>query len=160
VSYTTNTQSFVRSYNLDTLDYYQFPLQAGIQYEVTDVDILGSYLFISQPLLYQVSVYWFNPPQNYPSLYMLNETSTNDWPGFQAEGDWQPIAVWGHSKLPNLIYIEMDDIIVSVAISFSNPIYVNIFNLDSLYTDPNWSRYISVTPFVLVVAEVYNNPTT
>lgn len=120
---------------------------------VTDVDIIGSYVFLSQPILHQISVFWFNPNSNFPALYNLTQSTIGNWP-YLGQGGWQPVAVWGHQKLPNLIYVEMINSIVSIAISFSNPIYVHTFNLTSIYTDSAWSRTISVTPYALVVAEV------
>lgn len=158
VSYTTSYKSFVQCFNLTGGLVYNFnDIEVGGQNEVTDVDVLGSYLFVSQPISHQIRVYWFNPPGNFPPLYILDEAVTNSWPGFTSDGDWMPVAVWGHNKLPNLIYVEMVDCIVSVAITFSNPIFAANIKLNSISNNPHWSRYISVTPFNLIVAEVYKN---
>lgn len=156
VSYETSVQAFVSVFNFTGELFHTFPVAPGPENLVTDIDIIGSYCFLSQPILRQVSVYWFNPNEYFPGLYNLTEDTIGNWPGL-GNGGWSPVGVWGHQQLPNLIYVELLQSIVSIAISFSNPIYVNTFNLESVYTDSSWSRTISVTPFVLVVAEVFSS---
>lgn len=156
VSYETSVQGFVSVFNFTGELFHTFNIAPGPQNMVTDVDIIGSYCFLSQPVLRQVSVYWFNPNEFFPGIYNLTEDTIGNWPYLQ-NGAWAPVGVWGHQQLPNLIYVELLQSVVSIAISFSNPIYVNTFNLSSIYTDSAWSRTISVTPFTLVIAEVFSD---
>ncbi len=155
VAYQTSTQGFVQVFNFTGALFHQYNIAAGPENLVTDVDIIGSYVFLSQPILKSVGVYWFNPNNYFPNLYNLTESTIGNWAAL-ANGAWEPLAVWGHNQLPNLVYVEMLDSIVSIALSFSNPIYVNKFPLSSVLPNPNFSRTISVTPFALVVAEANN----
>jgi hypothetical protein len=156
VSYETSVQGFVSVFNFTGDLFHTFNVPAGPENKVTDIDIIGSYCFMSQPILRQVSVYWFNPNDYFPPLYNLTEETIGNWP-FLGNGAWTPVAVWGHQQLPNLVYVETLQSVVSIAISFSNPIYVQTFNLSSVYTDDSWSRTISVTPFALIIGEIYKN---
>lgn len=117
-------------------------------------------MFVTQPITHLLRVYWFNPASFFPLLYTLSESNTNDWPGFTQEGDWMPVAVWGNSKLTNLVWVEMVDRLISIAISFSNPIYASTISLVSKKYNPHWGRFIKVTPFSVMVAEVYSNQDT
>ncbi len=130
--------------------------------DISDVDILGNYVYVTFPLLHQVVVYEFNVTSKFRELYSIKPSTVETWPGFQGDNRdrWFPVAVHAHLALPNLIYVEQLDCIVIISVNFNDPVYVNVVDLESKYTDSNWDRAVLVTPTNLLIVEAHIDDST
>jgi hypothetical protein len=141
----------------DLTKVYTIDRDGEIQNTVTDIDIIGDFVYFTCPLRKLIDIYRILPDGGLATYGVLGVETVDNWGLSEGSSFWKPINLHINVQASDRFFVELEDRLVIIDIADNQAHYVATIMLGGLSQD--WSRMIAVEPDTIMIVEVDKSET-